>query len=81
MLEVVIQDLKNANTFSDIDRKTVYKDFEQQLENLKTEITIHLKKRSEINKILDEDYAAEVQMLRKRIDRANNVAEQKMQVL
>lgn len=54
---------------------------EGELEELKEEIRRNRRSHSDINKRLDEEFLSEIQMLKSRLERSNNIEVQKLQVI
>ncbi|XP_018790213.1 PREDICTED: structural maintenance of chromosomes protein 5 [Bactrocera latifrons] len=82
MLSLLLQDLTKANeNNAEKDWKAELNALAQQLHNMKEELGQHMKMRLEINSELDEKYGPEIGSIKRRLERANDVHAQKLELL
>ncbi|XP_053957144.1 structural maintenance of chromosomes protein 5 [Anastrepha ludens] len=83
VLQLFRDDLAKAkeNIDADKDWKAEKSELAQKIQSLKGELTGYMKTRSEINSKLDEHYAPEISLLKRRLERTNDVHAQKLQLL
>lgn len=82
MLGLLLQDLTKAKEKNaDEDWKAELNALVQQMNNMKEESAEYMKMRLEINSELDEKYAPEIGFLKRRLERANDVHAQKLELL
>ncbi|XP_017484448.1 PREDICTED: structural maintenance of chromosomes protein 5 [Rhagoletis zephyria] len=83
ILRLFLDDLTKAkeNIDADKDWKSEKLALTQKLQRLKEELAGYMKTRSEINSKLDEQYTPDIGLLTRRLERANDVHAQKLQLI
>ncbi|XP_067615843.1 structural maintenance of chromosomes protein 5 isoform X2 [Eurosta solidaginis] len=83
ILRLLLADLTKARENVNADRtwKVQKADLDQKIQRLKEELAGYMKIRSEINSKLDEQYVPEIGLLKRRIERANDVYAQKLELI
>lgn len=71
----------NAESGSPAEIAAKREGIEERLSSLKVQINAQMSKRSEINKVLDEDYVAEITILKQRIQSMESFKEQRLKLL